>query len=237
MQNPNVRSRSFRLSTLPLALAGLFAGLLPINLALASPSTSSYSSTYRAKPRHYATCASGLVGAGISEADAAAACGGALYPQELSTCVGNIGSAEIAATDALSGCRQARRPIDLASCVVSINSGASDETAALTVLDYCRRSLLPLRFSACVTGVRGETALSTADVMQSCIAASSRPRDVLPTFVPIDQGIPVTPSRIDVPDETQQTDPTMTPQPRTQPSTSPGMEQQGQPTSPQQQGQ
>lgn len=221
MPNLNVRSHLLRLSSLPLAMAGLFAGLLPINLAMASPSVSSYSSTYRAKPGQYADCASGLVGAGISDADAAAACGGALYPHELSACVGNIGGdTEIAATDVLDSCRRARRPVDLASCVVSINNDVSDETAALTVLDYCRRSLLPLRFSACVTGVRGETDLSTADVLQNCIAASSRPREVLPSFVPIDEGVPATPSRIDVPDDTQPAEPMFTPQPQTEPPTS-----------------
>lgn len=224
MRNPNVRSHLLRLSSLPLAMAALVAGLLPVNLAEASPSTSSYSSTYRAKPRHYAACAAGLTESGISEAEAAAACGGALYPRDLSSCVGRIGGddAGITATDALESCRRARRPIDLASCVVNINDGASEGTTALTVLDYCRRSLLPLRFSACVTGVRGETALSTADLMQDCIAASSRPREVLPTFVPIDQGIPATPSRIDVPDETQPAEPLFTPQsPEIEPQTEP----------------
>lgn len=201
-------------------MAGLLAGLLPLNLAVASPSTSSYSSTYRAKPRHYAACASGLVGAGISEAEAAAACGGALYPRDLSSCVGSIDNdTEIAATDALESCRRARRPVDLASCVVSINDGAADETAALTVLNYCRRSLLPLRFSACVTGVREQVALSTDDVLESCIAASSRPREVLPSFVPIEEGVPVTPSRIDVPEETPPAQPLLRPQPETEPPT------------------
>lgn len=220
MRNSNIQSRLLRLSSVPLAMAAVLAGLLPVNLASASPSTSSYSSTYRAKPRQYAECASGLIGVGIAEVDAAAACGGALYPAELSSCVGRIGDGtEITAPDALSSCRRVRRPIDLASCVVSINDGASDGTTALTVLDYCRRSLLPLRFSACVTGVRGETVLATADVMQNCIAASSRPREVLPTFVPIDQGVPVTPSRVDVPDSTEPA-PLFTPPPETEPPTS-----------------
>lgn len=222
MRNSTVRSHLLRFSSIPLAMAGLLAGLVPVNLAEASPSTSSYSSTYRAKPSHYSECASGLVGTGISEAEAAAACGGALYPTELSSCVDSIGDdTGIAATDALSSCRRARRPIDLASCVVSINDGASEGTTALTVLDYCRRSLLPLRFSACVTGVRGETALATADVMQSCIAASSRPREVLPTFVPIEEGIPVTPSQVDVPDSTEPAEPLFAPPPTTVPPASP----------------
>jgi hypothetical protein len=128
--------------------------------------------------------------------------------------VGRIGDdTGIAAAAALDGCRRARRPIDLASCVVNINDGASDETAALTVLDYCRRSLLPLRFSACVTGVRGEDTLSTTEVLDSCIAASSRPRELLPSFVPIEEGVPATPSRITIPDETQPVEPLFRPLP------------------------
>lgn len=192
-------------------MAGFVSVLLPVNPTVAATSIS----TYRSRPRDYAACASGLVGAGVSEAEAAAACGGALYPRDLSTCVTRISNGEtIAATDALSSCRRVRRPVDLASCVVNISDGASDETTALTVMDYCRRSLLPLRFSACVTGVRGETALSTAEIMQNCIAASTRPRSVLPSFVPIEEGIPATPSRIDVPEEPE---PLFAPPPVTEP--------------------
>jgi hypothetical protein len=211
MQHFSFRSHLLRLSSLSLTLAGVVSVLWPISPATAA----TYSSTYRSKPRDYATCASGLVGAGVSEAEAAAACGGALYPRDLSACVTRIGGdTAIEASTALSNCRRARRPVDLASCVISISDGASDETTALTVIDYCRRSLLPLRFSACVTGVRGETALSTAEVLQNCIAASSRPRTVLPSFVPIDQGIPATPSRITVPEEPE---PLFTPPPATEP--------------------
>ncbi|WAL59731.1 hypothetical protein [Thermocoleostomius sinensis] len=210
MQHSLCRS-SLRFSSLSLLMASIFSVLLPVNPAVAATSISNY----RSRPRDYAVCASGLVGAGVSEAEAAAACGGALYPRDLSACVTRISNNEtIAATNALSSCRRARRPVDLASCVVSISDGVSDETTALTVLDYCRRSLLPLRFSSCVTGVRGETALSTAEIMDRCIAASSRPRSVLPNFVPIDQGIPATPSRIDVPDEPE---PLFAPPPATEP--------------------
>lgn len=193
MQNFNLRSSILQRSALHLVVAGFVATVVPVRSAVAA----TYSSTYRAKPEDYEACASGVIGAGASSEQAAEACAGALYPEDLSICVSEIaGDAGINAVDALNGCRRVRRPVDLASCVVDINSAASEGTVALNVLDFCRRSLLPLRFSACVVGLRNEISFSTAEAMTDCIAASRRPRDVLPSFVPIDQGIPSTPSLI-----------------------------------------
>lgn len=188
-------------------LTGLLATVLPHSLA----SASTYSSTYRAKPQNYAACAAGLVDAGIAPEDAANACSGALYPADLSRCVTRINDdSSIAATDALSSCRQVRRPVDLASCVVDISDIASEEAISVSVLDFCRRSLLPLRFSACVVGLQNEIAYPVSEAMLDCIAASSRPREFLPSFVPIEQGIPATPSQIN---EFEESEPLLTPAP------------------------
>jgi hypothetical protein len=51
-----------------------------------------------------------------------------------------------------------------------------------------------------LTALQGES-LSITEAMQDCIAAGRRPREVLPSFVPIEQGIPTTPTRIIVPEE------------------------------------
>ncbi|NJO40351.1 MAG: hypothetical protein HC769_05055 [Cyanobacteria bacterium CRU_2_1] len=185
MHDSNLRSLIVHLPAISLIAAGLAAVALPIE----SASAASYT-PYRSTEEDYQACAAGLLGTGLSEEDAAVACAAALYPTDLSTCVTRIDTdTSIEAIDALSGCRQVRRPVDLATCVVDINSSASQETAALEVLDYCRRSLLPLRFSNCVVGLRTEITFSTTDAMVNCIAASSRPRDVLPNFIPTDQDL------------------------------------------------
>ncbi|WP_416676307.1 hypothetical protein [Egbenema bharatensis] len=197
MRNSDIRSRLWRVSAIQLIVAGIVSTVAPLPAAASTP----FSSTYRASEGDYRACLSGLTGAGISTNEAAAACAGALYPADLSTCVTRIdGNTAILATDALNTCRQTRRPIDLASCVVNISGQAPEEPIALNVADFCRRSLLPLRFSNCVVGLQGDT-LTLTEAMQDCIAAGRRPRDVLPTFVPIDQGIPATPTRIIVPED------------------------------------
>jgi molecular chaperone DnaK (HSP70) len=55
--------------------------------------------------------------------------------------------------------------------------------------------------------------------MSNCIAAVSRPRNVLPSFVPIEEGIPTTPSRIelDTPDDLDQDFIPPAPEPLTEP--------------------
>lgn len=216
MRNPNLRSHLVRTLTTPLAIASMLAVALPIG----SVSAATYSSRYRSGIDDYEACASGLLEVGLSAEDVATACGAALYPRDLSECVVEINDeTAIEADDALFGCRRVRRPIDLATCVVEINDGASEETAALSVLDFCRRSLLPLRFSACVVGIRDEVELSTLEAMSNCIAAVSRPRNVLPSFVPIEEGIPTTPSRIelDTPDDLDQDFIPPAPEPLTEP--------------------
>jgi len=181
------------LATIPLLVVGLAWVGLPISSATASRYYNP--SPYRSSERDYNTCAAELTGAGVKSEDAAAGCAGALYPRALSACVSGIESGtEIIASDALSGCRRVRRPEDLASCVVGITGISTTGTEPLDVLTYCRRSLLPKRFSNCVIGVAKQvTTYSTTQMMDNCIAASDRPRQVLPSFIPRGEEVPLQP--------------------------------------------
>lgn len=181
-----------QIAALPLLVVGFVLAGLP-----AKPAQATYYNPrpYRSSERDYQRCAEGLLGTGLQEEDAAAACAGALYPRALSSCVTTIDSeTELTATDALSGCRRVRRPHELASCVVGITNLSNEGTEPTEVLDYCRRSLLPLRFSNCVVGLASEVqAFSTTEMMTTCIAATNRPRQVLPSFIPQGEEIPLQP--------------------------------------------
>lgn len=187
-----IRQKVARLAVLPAVIAGGFVAGVPLPVQAA---TYYNPPPYRSSVRDYNACAAELLGTGLSPEAASAACGGALYPKALSACVTSIDAGtEIAAADALTGCRQVRRPQELASCVVGINGIKTEGTKPLEVLDYCRRSLLPVRFSNCVVGLTGQIpAYTTTEVMTSCIAASNRPRQVLPSFIPQGQEIPLQP--------------------------------------------
>jgi hypothetical protein len=168
-----------RIAAIPLVVTGLLATVST------APAT--------AVGNDYQTCASGLLSVGVSEEEAAAACGISLNPEELSECVIRINaSTVIEATDALSGCQRVRRPEELATCVVDIafDGEAAD---ALNVLNYCRRSLLPVRFSECVVGLRSELGFATAEILNACIAAGDRPRELSPTFIPLTRQTPISP--------------------------------------------
>lgn len=185
------RMKITRIAIVPTLFASCLLAALPIPVTAA---TYDNARPYRSSVRDYDSCAAGLLSTGLSAEDAAAACAGALYPRSLSSCVATLdGETEIAAADALSGCRRVRRPHELASCVVGITGISTAGTQALDVLDYCRRSLLPIRFSNCVVGMTNQVAASTTEMMTTCIAASSRPRQVLPSFIPQGQEIPLQP--------------------------------------------
>ncbi len=208
-----------------LAMLPLLAGLAWMGLPVSNAAASRYYNPepYRSSVEDYNACAAELVGTGVEPEAAAAACGGALYPLALSSCVTGIdGGTEILATDALSGCRRVRRPEDLASCVVGITGISTTGTEPLDVLTYCRRSLLPKRFSNCVVGIAAEvTAYSTTEMMDNCIAASNRPRQVLPSFIPRGEEVPLQP----LPNSTEATPTTpsqvLTPAPNQPPATPP----------------
>ncbi|HEY9623032.1 MAG TPA: hypothetical protein V6C78_21940 [Crinalium sp.] len=177
MRNIGLRSPFIRLSTFSLATAGLLSlAIAPAQAAL-----------IRSRIADYQTCANGLLAAGISQADAASSCAASLYPTDLSHCVVNIkNETSIAANDALTGCRRVRRPVELATCVTQIDN-LTTGSEPLGVLDYCRRSLLPTRYSACVVGLSQEVDSPVAELLQTCIAAGTRPRNVLPNFIPASQ--------------------------------------------------
>jgi hypothetical protein len=199
MRNPDMRLRRFdrktlkiaHVATLPLLVVGFVVGGLP-----ARPAQATYYNPrpYRSSERDYQRCAAGLLETGLQAEAASAACAGALYPRALSSCVTIIDSeTELTATDALSGCRRVRRPHELASCVVGITGISSEGTAPGDVLDYCRRSLLPVRFSNCVVGLASQVQVSTTETMTTCIAATNRPRQVLPSFIPQGEEVPLQP--------------------------------------------
>ncbi|MBF2000895.1 MAG: hypothetical protein IGS50_08615 [Synechococcales cyanobacterium C42_A2020_086] len=197
MPNSDLRSPAVLLpgfSRLALPLIMSLATAVPAVALDLSPGTYYNPRPFRASERDYDRCAAALQRAGLDEAAVADACAAALHPQELAQCVTAInGNTELAAADVLSGCRRVRRPQELASCVVSINRISSEGTAELDVLNNCRRSLLPIRFSNCVVGLSRQLTASTSEAMSDCIAASSRPRDVLPTFIPQGQPVPLQP--------------------------------------------
>lgn len=179
--------------TVPLLVAGLTLVSLPVQPVGAAKYYNPR--PYRSAEKDYESCASGLLGTDLNAEDAAAACAAALYPKSLSSCVTTIDAeTEIAANDALSGCRRVRRPEELASCVVGITGISTAGTEPLDVLTYCRRSLLPIRFSNCVVGIASQvTTFSTTEMMTNCIAATSRPRQVLPSFIPSGEEVPLQP--------------------------------------------
>ena len=175
-----------RLSVAQLASAGLLAAALPAS-ALTSYDTNHSDSTYRSTSAHYRTCVAQITGTGIAAADATAACGAALYPRDLARCVVNIDSkTALTATDAIANCTKVRRPVELSTCVVDIGDidDPTESAPLLNIVDHCRRSLLPLRFSACVVGLRSQVDFATTAALSDCIAATNRPRNVLPNFLP-----------------------------------------------------
>ncbi len=200
MDHSNLPSRNldrsklnFNLIPLPLLAVGFVLTALPVKPTQAA--TYYNPAPYRSSVENYEECAAELLGTGLQAEDTAAACAAALYPKALSSCVTIIDSeTELTADDALFGCRRVRRPHELASCVVGITQISTEGTAPADVLTYCRRSLLPVRFSNCVAGLAGQvTAFSTTEMMTSCIAASNRPRQVLPNFIPSGQEVPLQP--------------------------------------------
>ena len=140
--------------------------------------------------RDYESCASDLTRAKVSAAEATNACGQALKPGDLGNCVNRIADEKVSGADALLVCRQVRRPVEAASCVVDIRRGVSD-TALVDVLDSCRRSLLPQTFSDCVVGLNSQLKVGGKQAIASCLDASDRPRDLLPTFIPLGNEIPI----------------------------------------------
>ncbi|KAM3101176.1 hypothetical protein ACKFKF_09360 [Phormidesmis sp. 146-12] len=195
MQIWNVmRSRKMRGSVAPLVTVSLLAIALPIAPAKAEI----FGGIFSNQPNPYLVCSRDLAGAKISTADAASACAQALRPRDLGTCVVRIANNKIAGTDALSVCRQVRRPVEAGNCVVRIRQQASD-AAVVDVLDSCRRSLLPERYAECVVGLNRQLKVAGKEAINTCLNASDRPSDVLPTFIPAGAEIPGASSPVPTP--------------------------------------
>ena len=189
-----------RLSITQCITAGFVVAALP------AAAFTTFDSTYRSTSGDYQTCVAKITGAGVAAVEASSACAAALYPQELSSCVVGIDATALTAADALSNCRQVRRPVELSTCVVEINAidKPTDPAPLLNVMDHCRRSLLPVRFSACVVGLRQQANFATPDALTDCIAATNRPRDVLPSFLPGSSTSDQPPTSQPVPEQTPQ---------------------------------
>ncbi|MGV0027120.1 hypothetical protein [Phormidesmis priestleyi] len=195
MQIWNVmRSRKMCGSVAQLVTASLVAIALPISPAKAEL----FGGIFSNQPNPYLVCSRDLAGAQISTPDAASACSQALRPQDLGSCVVRIANNKIAGTDALSVCRQVRRPIEAGNCVVRIRQQASD-AAVVDVLDSCRRSLLPERYAECVVGLNRQLKIAGKEAIGTCLNASDRPTDVLPTFIPAGAAIPGATSPVPTP--------------------------------------
>jgi hypothetical protein len=212
MQIWNVmRSRKMCGSVAQLVTASLVAIALPVSPAKAEL----FGGIFKNQPNPYLVCSRDLAGAKISTPDAASACAQALRPQDLGACVMRIANNKIAGTDALSVCRQVRRPIEAGNCVVRIRQQASD-AAVVDVLDSCRRSLLPERYAECVVGLNRQLKVAGKEAIDTCLNASDRPSDVLPTFIPAGAVIPGATSPVQTPIVPSFTDPApATPAPST----------------------
>lgn len=140
----------------------------------------------------YDRCARDLTRGRVSAATAADACAKAQRPRDLGICVERITRNNVSGDDALSVCRQVRRPVEASTCVVDIRQRAP-QTALVNVLSGCRRSLLPERFSRCVVDLSRELKLATDQSIATCIDATDRTRDLVPTVLPGSTTPPVTP--------------------------------------------
>jgi hypothetical protein len=135
----------------------------------------------------YEACGVSLNRATIAADVAAKSCAEVLYPVELGQCISSITGLKADATETLTACRMVRRPLELATCVADIHK--QDKAIAVgDVLQFCRRSLLPERYGSCVVGLNQKPlAIATKDSLSTCIDASDRPVEVLPTFIPIER--------------------------------------------------
>ncbi|MBD2439416.1 hypothetical protein [Nostoc sp. FACHB-110] len=156
-------AKTIRLTTPFIAIAGLWASILPSTAV----TDAYYNNDYRA-------CAGQLLRVGVTPQAAAQDCATALRPRDLSACVASIRQGtKIEPIDALASCSRARRPKELASCVVGVSQNTKEEVNA-AVLTYCGRSLLPVTFAQCVVGLRREITLTPIQALDTCIDASER---------------------------------------------------------------
>lgn len=152
------------------ALSLVATPLLGIGLAAASAV---------AKPDYY-DCALDMTEAGVSEADAIAACAAARYPEDLGACVADISELTgLAAEGALVVCGRSRRPTEVANCTIDIHDALLDSPST-AVLNNCGRALLPERYGTCVLDITDATEVALDNALGQCLRAGFRPWNIQP---------------------------------------------------------
>lgn len=183
MNYNGLRSRFGVLATSSLAVVG--------STLLFSPAAQAFwfYGTTEPNTADFETCTRQLLSEGVSEADALAACGTALHPEDVSKCVVQIANGtDIDSSTALEGCMRVRRPVETADCVLDIDSAT--DIAPQESLDYCRRSILPDRFSDCVVGISNEATVASSEILTACSTVSERPSQYLPNFETAPEDLP-----------------------------------------------
>ena len=136
-----------------------------------------------AQANDFADCTSSLVDNGLEAKAAASACSRSLHPTQVGDCVAQLSGLPVKPEELLTACSRDRRPAELASCVTTIQ-GQLEVPSLSGLLDHCRRSVLPQRYADCVVGTVAAAQITTTESMALCIAASDRPGDLAPTFIP-----------------------------------------------------
>lgn len=132
-----------------------------------------------AGPDYYG-CTVSMTEAGISEADAIAACGSARHPEDVSNCVVDVNDLTgLASNSALLICQRSRRPIEVANCTIDIHDSLL-ESPSTKVLENCGRSVLPERYGNCVVDIADAAEVGVDEAMTQCIRAGYRPWQIQP---------------------------------------------------------
>lgn len=128
----------------------------------------------------YFDCTAGVVEAGVSEADAIAACAGARYPEALGDCVVDVNELTgLTANSALFACGRSRRPVEVADCTIDIHNAFLDSPST-QVLESCSSSLLPERYGYCVVDIVDATEVAVDTALAQCANAGYRPWTIEP---------------------------------------------------------
>lgn len=162
---------------LKLAAASTFGAA---NLAAMALSTGVGVSPAAAASPDYFGCAAGMTAAGITEAEAIAACASARYPENLGACVVDVNELTgLTAASALLVCERSRRPVEVANCTIDIHTNLLTSPSP-KVLENCGRSLLPERYGTCVVDIADATEVDVDEAMTQCLRAGYRPWRIQP---------------------------------------------------------
>ncbi len=137
--------------------------------------------SYTTNPDYF-ECTVGMVGAGIAESSAIAACASSRYPEALGACVVDVSEfTGLTSESALIVCGRSRRPIEVANCTIGIHDSLL-ETPSTKVLENCGRSLLPERYGNCVVDISDAADTTVDNALDQCIRAGFRPWRIQPTL-------------------------------------------------------